>query len=64
VATVAAICGVALLEHAVLAATETFSVIVGGEKVGHLVADTDGTRTEIDFDYKNNGRGPRSPRRS
>jgi imidazolonepropionase-like amidohydrolase len=55
---VAAICGVALLEHTALAATETFSVIVGGENVGYLVADTDGSRTKIDFDYKNNGRGP------
>jgi hypothetical protein len=40
------------------AATETYSVIVGGRTVGHLKADTDGARTVIDYDYKNNGRGP------
>ena len=42
----------------VAVATEDFVIIVGGENVGHLVADTDGSRTQIDFDYKNNGRGP------
>ena len=57
-AILAAICGVALLEHAAVADTETFSVIFGGQNVGHLVADTEGSRTQIDFDYKNNGRGP------
>ena len=57
-AILAAICGVALLEHTAVADTETFSVIVGGQNVGHLVADTEGSRTQIDFDYKNNGRGP------
>ena len=54
----AAIGGVALLEHAAVADTETFSVIFGGQNVGHLVADTEGSRTLIDFDFKNNGRGP------
>jgi hypothetical protein len=57
-AVLAAICGISLLEHAAVAATETFTVIFGGENVGHLVADTEGSRTRIDFDYKNNGRGP------
>jgi amidohydrolase family protein len=57
-AILAAICGVSLHEHAAVAETETFSVIYGGENVGHLVADTEGSRTRIDFDYKNNGRGP------
>jgi hypothetical protein len=57
-AIVAAIYGVALLEHTAVAEKETFSVIYGGQNVGHLVADTDGSRTQIDFDYKNNGRGP------
>ncbi|HWN37471.1 MAG TPA: amidohydrolase, partial [Gammaproteobacteria bacterium] len=54
----AASCGMALLEQAAVADTETFSVIYGGQNVGHLIADTDGSRTQIDFDYKNNGRGP------
>lgn len=41
-----------------LAASERFTVIVGGKNVGHLIADTQGDRVTIDYDYKNNGRGP------
>lgn len=41
-----------------LAETESYTVIVGGRNVGHLKADTNGARTVIDYDYKNNGRGP------
>ena len=40
------------------AQTSTFSVIFGGVKVGHLIAETKGDQTTVDFDYKNNGRGP------
>lgn len=40
------------------AETETYTVIVGGRNVGHLKADTSGATTTIDYDYKNNGRGP------
>jgi hypothetical protein len=40
------------------AQTATFSVIFGGVKVGHLIAETKGDQTTVDFDYKNNGRGP------
>jgi hypothetical protein len=40
------------------AATETYTVIVGGRNVGHLKADTNGATTTIDYDVKNNGRGP------
>jgi imidazolonepropionase-like amidohydrolase len=40
------------------AETERYSVIFGGKTVGHLNADVQGDRTAIDFDYKNNGRGP------
>lgn len=57
-AILATMCGASLLEHAAAAATEAFTVIFGGQNVGHLIADTDGSRTRIDFDYKNNGRGP------
>jgi imidazolonepropionase-like amidohydrolase len=35
-----------------------FSVITGGKNVGHLTADTEGGTTKIDYDVKNNGRGP------
>ncbi len=38
--------------------TERFSVIFGGKNVGHLNVDSTGNRSVIDFDYKNNGRGP------
>lgn len=37
---------------------ERFSVMVGETRVGHLVATTEGPRIQIDYDYKNNGRGP------
>ena len=37
---------------------QRYSVIFGGKTVGHLNADVQGERTAIDFDYKNNGRGP------
>lgn len=40
------------------AATERYTVIFGGKAVGHLTADTEGAKTAIVFDYKNNGRGP------
>ncbi len=38
--------------------TERFTVIFGGKNVGHLNVDSSGNRSMIDFDYKNNGRGP------
>jgi hypothetical protein len=41
-----------------LAGTEEFTVITGGNKVGHLTATSDGAKVVIDFDIKNNGRGP------
>ena len=37
---------------------ERYAVIFGGKTVGHLNADVQAERTAIDFDYKNNGRGP------
>lgn len=37
---------------------ERFTVIFGGKNVGHLNVDTSGNSSVIDFDYKNNGRGP------
>ena len=43
-----------------LASAETarFTAIFGGKDVGHLIADTKGDTTTVDFDIKNNGRGP------
>ncbi len=40
------------------AETRNFSVISGGKIVGHVIADSQGDRTTIDYDVKNNGRGP------
>ena len=39
-------------------ADESFSVIFGGKVLGHLTATTNDGETRVDFDYKNNGRGP------
>jgi len=41
-----------------LAETEAYTVIYGGKAVGRLIADTQGSKTTIDYDVKNNGRGP------
>ena len=37
---------------------EEFTVVTGGNKVGHLTATRDGAAVAIDYDVKNNGRGP------
>lgn len=37
---------------------QRYSVLVAGTRVGHLVASIDADRIGIDFDFKNNGRGP------
>ena len=50
----------ALFANPAFAATEKFTVITGGKNVGHVTADTSGDKTTIDFDIKNNGRGPSS----
>jgi hypothetical protein len=41
-----------------LADTFTYSYIFGEKKVGHLTAEIKGDNTSIDYDVKNNGRGP------
>jgi imidazolonepropionase-like amidohydrolase len=40
------------------AETASFTAVFGGKNVGHLIAQTNGDTTTIDFDIKNNGRGP------
>ncbi|QLC26092.1 amidohydrolase family protein [Parasphingopyxis algicola] len=35
-----------------------YRVLSGGNDVGHLRVDAEGSRVAIDYDYKNNGRGP------
>lgn len=37
---------------------ETYSVIFGSTTVGHLKTETVGDTIQVDYDYKNNGRGP------
>ena len=37
---------------------ERLVVILGGRTIGHLRATPDGNRVVVDYDYKNNGRGP------
>lgn len=37
---------------------ETYTVIVGENKVGHLKTTIVGDTINVDYDYKNNGRGP------
>lgn len=37
---------------------ETYSVIFGSTVVGHLKTKTVGDTIQVDYDYKNNGRGP------
>ncbi|MDB5671510.1 MAG: amidohydrolase [Alphaproteobacteria bacterium] len=50
----------ALLSTVASAETATFTAIFGGKNVGHLTAITEGDTTRVDWDYKNNGRGPSS----
>jgi len=35
-----------------------YTVIFGGQNIGHVFADTTANRTTIDYNVKNNGRGP------
>jgi len=49
---------VSLLPSFASAQTTTFSVIFGGKKIGHLMAETKGDVTTVEYDYKDNGRGP------
>ena len=37
---------------------ENFTIIIGGTEVGHLKVDRSGDKAAIDYDFKNNGRGP------
>jgi Amidohydrolase family len=41
-----------------IADTFTYTVIFGGVNVGHLTAQVNGDQTTIDYNVKNNGRGP------
>ena len=56
--TILALCLALAAPASAMAETAAYSIIFGGKTVGHLIADTVGAKTTIDFDYKNNGRGP------
>ena len=43
---------------AAFADTEYFAVMYGGRNIGHLTAQTHGDQISVDYDFKNNGRGP------
>lgn len=49
---------VLLLAAPAAAETLEYRVLTGGNDVGHLIAETGGGRVVVDYDYKNNGRGP------
>jgi imidazolonepropionase-like amidohydrolase len=42
------------------AATQRFTVLANGEKVGHLVAEQEGRTASVDYAVSNNGRGPKA----
>ncbi|MEJ2275224.1 MAG: hypothetical protein P8Y01_11730 [Woeseiaceae bacterium] len=54
------IAGLALILFAapLAAETTTYRVLLGGDDIGHLIVDRAENRIAIDFDYKQNGRGP------
>jgi imidazolonepropionase-like amidohydrolase len=43
---------------AIAADSARYTVITGGRNIGHVIADTANNRTTIDYNVKNNGRGP------
>lgn len=45
-------------ESKALSGTESFSVLVGGTRIGQLEVDHSSGTTQIDYEYRNNGRGP------
>ena len=48
----------AISTHAFAADSARYSVIFGSQNIGHVYADTTANRTTIDYNVKNNGRGP------
>ena len=41
-----------------LSGKETFSILVAGTQVGQLEAEHNAGNTQVDYEYRNNGRGP------
>ncbi len=40
------------------AKTTTYRVLIGGDDTGHMIVDREANQITIDFDFKQNGRGP------
>jgi hypothetical protein len=47
-----------LISLPLAAETTTYRVLIGGDDTGHMVVDQSANRIAIDFDFKQNGRGP------
>lgn len=58
VAALSAICLFGIPAAPLAAQTTAYRVLVEGKDSGHLVVKTDASRISVDFDYKQNGRGP------
>ena len=43
---------------AIAADTARYTAIFGGKNVGHVIAEREGDAAKVDYDVKNNGRGP------
>ena len=48
----------ALLATTASAETVRYTAIFGGKNVGHVIVDRQGDSVTVDYDVKNNGRGP------
>lgn len=54
----AVVCALAPLSAAFAADEARYSAIFGGKTVGHVIVTTRGDTSTVDYDVKNNGRGP------
>ncbi len=52
------ITGAAIADYDDALGDENFSILVGGTRIGHVKVDRAGDAVAIDYDFKNNGRGP------
>ena len=55
---IAVVLSLCLPLSALAAETARYTAVFGGRNVGHVNVDIDGKRAQVDFNVKNNGRGP------
>jgi Amidohydrolase family len=55
----ALLCALAWSGSAAAGTVERFSIVANNEKVGHVVATTEGRTVDVDYFVDNNGRGPK-----